>query len=180
MLLLKLHPASRCDAVAAIDVTVERDGANGLRLRYQVTGALGDLRLPPEAPPARVDALWRSTCFEAFVREGEGPAYFEFNFASSTAWAAYRFAAYRRDRENVGEIAPPAIVVRREPRVLQLETELRALRLAENARWRIGLSAVIEETNGRLSYWALTHPPGKPDFHHPDCFALELEPASRA
>jgi hypothetical protein len=33
---------------------------------------------------------------------------------------------------------------------------------------------VIEETNGRLSYWALAHPPGKPDFHHSDCFALEL------
>jgi len=26
----------------------------------------------------------------------------------------------------------------------------------------------------------LAHPPGKPDFHHPDCFALELPPASEA
>jgi len=39
---------------------------------------------------------------------------------------------------------------------------------------RIGLSAVIEETDGTKSYWALRHPPGKPDFHHPDCFALTL------
>ena len=38
----------------------------------------------------------------------------------------------------------------------------------------IGLSAVIEETDGTKSYWALRHPPGPPDFHHPDCFALEL------
>ncbi len=41
-----------------------------------------------------------------------------------------------------------------------------------------GISAVIEETDGTKSYWALAHPPGKPDFHHADCFALELEPAA--
>ena len=43
--------------------------------------------------------------------------------------------------------------------------------------WRLGLSAVIEDTNGHKSYWALAHPPGKPDFHHADCFAYELSPA---
>ena len=26
----------------------------------------------------------------------------------------------------------------------------------------------------------LAHPPGKPDFHHPDCFALTLEARGRA
>jgi len=39
---------------------------------------------------------------------------------------------------------------------------------------KLGLSAVIEEIDGTKSYWALAHPPGKPDFHHPDCFALTL------
>ncbi|MBI3061386.1 MAG: hypothetical protein HYY83_05345 [Deltaproteobacteria bacterium] len=29
--------------------------------------------------------------------------------------------------------------------------------------------------DGTISYWALKHPPGKPDFHHPDAFALEIE-----
>jgi hypothetical protein len=49
--------------------------------------------------------------------------------------------------------------------------------LPSDAPWLLGLSAVIEEMNGRLSYWALAHPPGKPDFHHADCFALELPAA---
>jgi hypothetical protein len=40
--------------------------------------------------------------------------------------------------------------------------------------WRIGLAAAIEETSGHKSYWALAHPPGKADFHHSDCFALEF------
>jgi hypothetical protein len=42
---------------------------------------------------------------------------------------------------------------------------------------RLGLSAVLEDTAGMRSYWALAHPPGAPDFHNPDCFALELPPA---
>ena len=47
------------------------------------------------------------------------------------------------------------------------------------AIWRLGLSAVIEETNGDTSYWALAHPAGKADFHHADCFAYELAVADR-
>ncbi len=38
----------------------------------------------------------------------------------------------------------------------------------------LGLSVVIEEESGALSYWALRHAPGKPDFHHASAFALEL------
>jgi hypothetical protein len=49
--------------------------------------------------------------------------------------------------------------------------------LPGDAPWRLGLSAVIEEAGGGLSYWALAHPPGKADFHHSDCFALELPAA---
>jgi hypothetical protein len=46
--------------------------------------------------------------------------------------------------------------------------------LSEEIAWQIGASAVIEETNGTKSYWALAHPPGKADFHHSDCFAAVL------
>jgi hypothetical protein len=37
------------------------------------------------------------------------------------------------------------------------------------------VAAVIEDENGRLSYWGLRHPSGKPDFHHPDGFILEVK-----
>ena len=47
------------------------------------------------------------------------------------------------------------------------------------AALKLGLSAVIEEIDGTKSYWALAHAPGPPDFHHPDCFALQL-PAPEA
>jgi hypothetical protein len=41
--------------------------------------------------------------------------------------------------------------------------------------WTFGFSAVIEEEGGMVSYWALNHPDGDPDFHHPACFAATLE-----
>jgi hypothetical protein len=44
---------------------------------------------------------------------------------------------------------------------------------------QVGISAVIEEVGGTKSYWALAHPPGKPDFHHPTCFAATLPPPSK-
>ena len=48
------------------------------------------------------------------------------------------------------------------------------LSLPGDSSMRLALSAVIEETDGRLSYWALTHPAERPDFHHPDGFVLQL------
>jgi len=39
---------------------------------------------------------------------------------------------------------------------------------------RVALASVIEAGDGTLSYWALRHPPGKPDFHHPDGFVLGM------
>ncbi|MBE0621784.1 MAG: hypothetical protein IH605_14415, partial [Burkholderiales bacterium] len=44
-----------------------------------------------------------------------------------------------------------------------------------DAELRLALAAVIEDAAGVLSYWALRHPPGAPDFHHPHAYALELE-----
>ena len=93
--LLKLHPDSRGFADLRIEVEVARPSADNLVLSYIVTGKMSDVRLPPVMTPARADELWQHTCFEAFVRAASGPSYYEFNFAPSTEWAAYRFDSYR-------------------------------------------------------------------------------------
>ena len=72
------------------------------------------------------------------------------------------------------EIGAPRIDMRSNGASFELQVSLDVSGLPTDSAWRLGLSAVIEETGGRLSYWALAHPPGKPDFHHSDCFALEL------
>jgi hypothetical protein len=174
---LRLHPDSRCSAATQVEVEVARPRAGSLVLSYCVTGRISDLRIPPVAAAVRTEELWRHTCFEAFVRTSPGAGYYEFNFAPSTQWAAYRFSSYRSGMRVATEISAPRIDVQssRECFTLQASLELDRLSgLPPDAGWRLGLSALLEETNGRTSYWALAHPPGKADFHHSDCFACEF------
>lgn len=177
---LTLHPDSRCTAATHVEVDVVRPRQGYLVLRYFVTGTTSDLRIPPMAAPARTDELWRHTCFEAFLRASPGAAYCEFNFAPSTQWAAYGFTGYREGMRVASEIGAPRIEVQSSASRFLLQASLaldRSPGFPGDAAWRLGLSAVIEETNGNLSYWALAHPPGKADFHHADCFAYELAAA---
>jgi len=172
---LRLHPDSLCAAVTDIEADVVRAGRS-LVLEYVVTGRIGDLRLPPAAAAERTDELWRHTCFEAFVRTSPGAAYYEFNFAPSTRWAAYRFSGYRSGMRAATEIAAPRIAVQSSQTSYRLQAALDLDQMASlqgGTAWRIGLSAVIEEVSGNQSYWALAHPPGKADFHHADGFALK-------
>jgi hypothetical protein len=169
--LLKLHPDSRCDAVREIAVEATRIDKAAARLHYRATGVMVGLRIPQPARPARTDALWQHTCFEAFLRPRGGDAYLEYNFAPSTEWAAYSFASYRSEMRV---IADAAVSVEVELADDTLDVVALIEGLPEDAAWQMGVSAVMEEIGGRRSYWALSHPPGKPDFHHSDCFALEL------
>jgi hypothetical protein len=166
---LRLHPNGRRDAVSRIAVEVSRPTPASLALHYTLSGRMADIVLPPPDEPLRTDALWQHTCFELFVSAG-GEGYDEFNFSPSTEWAAYRFDGYRRNRRPIE--AAPQIAVECGDERLELAVALALPQLA--TRLRLGLSAVIEEKGGRLSYWALNHPPGNADFHHPDCFALEF------
>jgi hypothetical protein len=170
---LRLHPDSRCDAVTAIDVNFARPRRDALVLTYVVSGAIDALSLPRVAKSARADALWQHTCFEAFIRPAAGAAYYEFNFSPSTQWAAYRFDTYRSGMTVAAETSAPKFELRASAKEFTLQAAL-ALDRLPSPKWHLGLSAVLEETNGRKSYWALAHAPGKADFHNADCFTLEL------
>lgn len=140
-----------------------------LHLTFTVVG-VADLILPERLSPGRSDGLWTTTCFELFLKPKASEAYFEFNFSPSTQWAAYGFEGYRSNMREL-EMAPPQI----ETSASGDSLELRAL-ISPPAigPFLLGLSAVIEGSGGRKSYWALAHPEGKPDFHHPDSFVHEL------
>lgn len=159
-----LHPAFS-SPVRAIRVAVARSGSL-LKAHYRIEGDLARVRVPPPAPPARADGLWRHTCCELFAAHKGSAAYMEFNFSPSGEWAAYDFAGYREPRGNAAV----------EPRFAVRMTDTLALEASvPTSGNEIGLSAVVEDIDGGLSYWALRHPPGKPDFHHRESFALELE-----
>jgi hypothetical protein len=178
-LALRRHPDSPSVPVTAIDVHIAPTRPDNLVLSYTVTGNLNDIRMSPVATPARSDALWRTTCFEAFLRASSGPGYYEFNFAPSTQWAAYHFSGYRSGM-RAADFGAPAIDARVEGDryTLRASLDLRGLSLPREEQWLLGLSAVIEDVSGGISYWALAHPPGKPDFHDAACFAHAFYPAA--
>jgi len=181
MALLSLirHPDTSCAVLDGIDVEVARTGERAFVLHYVARGDIAGLKLsPPVRYSSRGDDLWQTTCFEAFVRPHAGDGYAELNFAPSTAWAAYGFSAYREGMRPIA-LQPPLVDIERGDGRLELFVTLDSddIALPADSAWQLNITAVIEEIDGRKSYWALAHPPGKPDFHHPDCFVLSLPAA---
>ena len=144
-----------------------------LRLTYRLMGELSRLMIPQAQSPRPADHLYQHTCCELFVMQGDGPAYHEFNFSPSREWAVHAFRGYRDGGPLQMEL-DPGIELRESRDRVELSTEIRRDCLLQPGPLRLGLSVVVEDVDGELSYWALRHPPGKPDFHHRDAFALQL------
>lgn len=173
-LVLAPHPSAPCEAVRAVEARVARSSDGTLILSYSVEGDVSRMRVPPPRPACRADGLWRHTCFEAFVAPDPGPAYLELNFSPSGEWASYAFRAYREGMAATEDTEAPAIALTRGESGLTVDAAVRLTRLRGDAPARVALAAVLEDAGGGLSYWALEHPPGAPDFHHPCGFALQI------
>ena len=174
---LQRHPASPPSPISQIAVEAFRFEDGRVTFSFLATGSIEEVAVPPIGEPARRDELWRHTCFEAFVAPPQGEAYVEINLSPSRAWAAYRFDRYRSGMKHA-DVAAPDIRPSEHPLLAMAATvALGPLPdLPPWDTWRVGLSAVIEAKDGSRSYWALAHPQGAPDFHHPDCFAAQLAP----
>ncbi len=177
MPMLSSHPDTSAKSVRGIEAWIISLDANWLRLRWRIDGSRG-VQFPPFAGKGRADGLWQHTCFELFVMREGFDGYLEFNFSPSQRWAAYAFAGYRAEMTEYPLPHDPACTLRIGAEFAIFDVAVPAQGLPP-APWRYGLSAVIEETGGTKSYWALAHSSGAPDFHHPACFAATL-PAPEA
>lgn len=163
--------------VDTIEAQLSCDKSKTLNLVYRLKGNMAQLRVPESSLSRRVDGLWQHTCFEAFVKTSAAPNYWEFNFSPSGEWAAYSFRSYRDGASLVDESFDPMISVQRTNNSLALGAVVALHRLPAlmpGQLLRLGLSAVVEAIDGKLSYWALKHPAERPDFHHADSFVLEF------
>lgn len=152
------HPDAPAGAIQSIDADLERMNSGAIAI-FRVRGDISKLVIPPPAAPERADELWRTTCFELFVA-GEGAQYREFNFSPSRQWAAYSFDGYRSGVSHAE--ADVETEFYQESNELQISAEVRA-EFPNPAS--VGLTAVIEEVGGKISYWSTAFAPGKPDFH---------------
>lgn len=174
---LRCHPATPAPLVRTLEARVafRRDGS--LLLAYRLWGDIARLRIPEPCDPERRDQLWEHSCFEAFIGRKGDPAYREFNFSPSGQWAAYAFSDYRQPAAVLASISVPQITTRRFAGRLELEALVAPDALPAGTTLQIGLSAVIEAADivdGSHSYWALSHPAQRPDFHQRAAFTLEL------
>lgn len=170
------HPAAPpADPMFKVWANVDHAGLLGAVASTNIwfgVGAAADRFVPLPSEAARVDGLWQTTCFEAFVRPVGGESYQEWNFAPSGEWAAYDFDSYREGMKAAEVESPP--YVRTEDNLTWWGVGA-TIALDAETQWELALSAVLEERDGTKSYWALAHPPGdQPDFHHSDCFAARL------
>ncbi len=174
------HPATIPAAPSfKLWVNVDRSAAFGrsatLNLFFCVGAPAVRFVLPQSTIAARRDDLWRTTCFEAFLRENGREAYSEWNFAPSLDWAAYTFTTPRTDMTEAEVGADPYIRVEDNLTWWALGA---TIAIPADASFTLGLSAVIEEKDGHKSYWALAHPANgvdaQPDFHDPSCFIARL------
>jgi hypothetical protein len=174
---LTVHPSTPNDAVRSLEVRVRAEKSDILVFHYSLAADMSRVRVPSWGVGGRADALWKHTCFEAFVAAADAPGYHEFNFSPSRDWAIYRFSAYREGMSRAEMGGAPEISVRRCDGGLELESAVSLGHLADlrDARHlRVAMCAVIEDDAGGLSYWGLRHAPGKPDFHDPNGFTLEV------
>ena len=173
--------------VRSLEASVEQRDGGLLFFRFMLEADMSRVRVPALRSPRQVYELWKHTCFEAFIAPVPAPAstpavagYCELNFAPSREWAAYGFNDYRQGMTPLG-VAAPDIRVEQTPERLQLDVRvdgksaLAAAKLdAASPKFRIALTAILEDEHGTISYWALKHAPARPDFHHPAGFILEV------
>lgn len=177
-----LIPFSSHDSIASLRLKADLIWAGSLlEIRFVLTGVLnGVIGLCSHrrgAAPTPTEGLWESTCFEAFFGPEGSTVYYEVNAAADGRWMVFRF-----EKERIGRTPQPEL------RPEFFSAELRADRFEMILRFDVSSatdladrvliaapSAVLEETSGERSYWALVHST-KPDFHNPAHRLLTLKP----
>ncbi len=173
---LKAFPSTKPLSDLKISGCIARH-SNTLAVRYTLNGALAELDIPaPADVPARTNGLWEETCFECFLAAKDFSPYWECNLSPAGHWNVYRFAAYRQgmEEEKAFTVLPFRIERQVDALLLALEFDLSKIIPLDRAL-AVAVSTVIKHRNGRLTYWALTHPGPRPDFHRRDSFVIELQ-----
>ena len=138
-----------------------------LQVEFRLVGALHTITLPSRAvQPQRRPELWQQSCFELFFASHGANAYHEVNLSPSGHWNLYRFDSYRKGmREEPNDCLKCHLLPAAQPLVVRMEIDLERIGLREK-KLLIGPCAVLLSMKKPPSYWALSHPGDRPDFHN--------------
>ncbi len=136
-----------------------------------------------ESQPERRMGLWETTCCEAFVASPGAANYWELNASPAGHWNVFAFSDYRKEmREDPAvktlPIKTSQASVSNEWR-LEVEWDLEKLTIWNQgiaAPFLLGVTAVLQHSEGATSYWANRHPAERPDFHARLGFTERIHP----
>ena len=177
---LQFHPSRPPTAKFSLSCNVAYGPQQDLKLQFELLGDVERILTPtPSARPSRRDGLWQATCFEAFIRFEPSASYREYNFSPSGDWAIYDFSDYRSGMTPTDVAIAPKVSMERSSQRLSIEAHLDHSLLPKpphkgGSPLRLGLSAILLETEGAMSFWALHHPTPTPDFHDLEGFCLSV------
>lgn len=172
-----LQPFSSTSTLPDINITGKiARFPNTLSISYAVFGPLAELVIPALSDkPARKDALWEESCFEFFLGLKDSDQYWEFNLSPAGHWNVYRFKSYRKEMHEEFAFLSLPFIVRNQSDALLLDINLGLnMIIPEEQKLEVAISTVIKLRNGKVTYWALTHPGPEADFHRRDSFIIEL------
>ncbi|MEB3226807.1 MAG: DOMON-like domain-containing protein [Synechocystis sp.] len=150
-----------------------------LSLGYELIGDIRAIAFADvNSKPQRRDNLWEQTCFECFLAPQHSRQYWEFNLSPSRDWNCYRFEDYRRGMmpEPAWHTAPFQIdqqIKQSDRYLLTCRLDLRPL-FSQPVPLQLGITMVVADYLGNLSYWALSHPVPKADFHQRKSWLITL------
>ena len=166
------HPAFPPLAVSSVEARVLQRDSQWLRVRWRIENA-GRLVLPPFVGRKRSDELWKTTCFEIFLKEPGAQSYTEWNLSPSEGWNAYNFDDYREGMRERHVPRTPDCTMRPGNAFAVFDAAIPASTISDDEQ-QMGITCVLEEEGGVKSFWAMKHAKDQPDFHDPACFAARL------
>ncbi len=153
--------------------------SQGLVFEYEIRNLKSSLvKWPPLfSLPQRRDDLWKSTCFEAFLKPQNQASYWEFNFSPEGFWNCYSFTGLRHGMKPEPRLFAPVFhfETRGYSQIFRIEVDLPKEFGELRKDLNYSMTAVCETNNGDKSYWAASHPEAKPDFHDSTYFKATLE-----
>ena len=152
-----------------------------LHIKYTLHQAAQGNNSPALWPSAkqsacRRDGIWQSTCMELFISTPSMQRYWEYNFCPSGDWNIYQLSGYRSNLQAEPSCRQPSITQDSHAggEELAVITQLPPA-LIDQQELILAITAVVEQRNGQLSYWALHHGGSEADFHRRDGFQLRLQ-----
>jgi hypothetical protein len=179
----------------AIAATATRN-QGWLSISYCLQGDLTQVVIPAiREDPQRKDRLWEQTCFEFFLGEGSdgvreasqreafpgnrshASPYWEFNLSPTGDWNVFSLQGYRQGLTEESAFSSLPFTLRTSASALNLDisVDIGSL-ITSDQPLRLGISSVLLLTSQQASFWAIAHPAAEADFHHPDSFAIALNP----